>query len=542
MKKNNWLKALGMLAVVIGFSLSGFGATFPGSGFGPIPDGGISSTCGSDGTPIDVSFTVSGMSGALSNVEVNMSLTHTWMADVTATLIAPNGTSKVLFGYTGATTALGCGDSSDLAGPYTFKDSALAPPSGGWWQAATAAASTAALPSGDYRSTDIGGAGAVNPQPPTNLTTAFAGVANPNGVWKLRFTDGGSGDTGAVSAATLTLTTLDAANDMTGDGKSDFIIVRADGPVSLADSQGVNDFTGKDKVANMERKALSAPSVTGVGWWMLNNNSSSLGRTPLGVDTDFFQIADFDGDGKDDISVWTPGAQGNFKILRSSTNTVVMIPFGQTGDSPDVIGDWDGDGKDDIAVYRDGTPGSPQSFFFWASLATPTTINYVPWGTDGDVGLAMDYDGDGKLDPVVQRNGGGGAGNFWIRRSGTGQAAFIIYGLSSDFVVPGDYDGDGRDDICVSRNINFGGGTFKYFYILQSNGGGTPAAAIPWGIPGDFITQGDWDGDGKTDLGVWRPNADPNLVYFYARKPDGNALYYKFGQSGDYPVNNWNVH
>ena len=103
-------------------------------------------------TPKDVTFTVTvnDLAGRVRSVLVSMTFSpaHTFVGDLTATLIAPGGQSHVLFGRTGATTATGAGDSSDVAGPYFFHDNALAFPSGGgWWQAATAAGATVALPS-----------------------------------------------------------------------------------------------------------------------------------------------------------------------------------------------------------------------------------------------------------------------------------------------------------------------------------------------------------------------------------------------------------
>jgi hypothetical protein len=398
------------------------------------------------------------------------------------------------------------------------------------------------VPPGAYRTAALGGAGATNAV--TDMSAAFAS-APANGTWTLRITDGCTGDTGAITAASLTIgaaAPIDAPNDISGDGKTDFIIVRADGPALTG--LGVNDVTGKDEVANAEQRAGDAPQVA-TGWWTINNNASGAARQSLGNDTDFFLTGDYDGDGKDDLTVWSPGAAGiaGFKILRSMTNTVSTRLYGQTGDTPKIGGDWNGDGKDDLAVYRDGTAGSPQSFFFWSNETTPGSVNYIPWGTDGDVSYALDYDGDGKEDAAVQRNGGGGRGDHYIRQSSNGALVYIIYGLSSDFVIPGDYDGDGRDDIVVSRNANLGSGTLKYFWIRETDGGGTPQSPVQWGISGDFICQGDYDGDGKTDVAVWRANVDPTQNFFYVRRSsDGALMQFEWGQSGDYPVNNWDVH
>ena len=493
----------------------------------------------------NVTFNVSGITGAPTNVEIKnltFSPAHTWGGDVTATLIAPGGTSSVVFGRVGATTATAAGTSSDLAGPYGFRN----PADPNIWSVSA----TNPLPANTYTPVVSGGAGVTSPAPTVNLDAAFAGVANPNGTWTLRLRDGCDGDTGSVSAVTLTVdgaaVTANGSNDVTGDGKSDFIVVRADGP-PLAEFMGANDIAGKDKVGNMQRRAESLIPQAGIGWWTANGATSApIGRFDLGQDTDFFLTGDYDNDGKDDLTVWSPGAAGvaAFRILKSSTNTVSTRLFGQTGDDPTMGGDFNGDGKADLSVYRDGTAGSPQSFFYWADETTPTSVNYIVWGTDGDVAFALDYDGDNKSDVAVQRNVGGGSASFWIRQSSDGATVLIAnYGLSSDFVVPGDYDGDGRDDICVSRNANFGMGTFKYFWIRESDGGGNPQSPFQWGISGDFITPGDYDGDGKTDIAIWRSNVDPTLNFFYVRRSsDGLLQQMEWGQSGDYPVNNWDVH
>src|SRR5690606_27493018 len=84
--------------------------TFPGTGVGAIPDGGPG--CGVNGAPLDVTFNVTGLTGPVESVELDFTISHTWMGDVTATLIAPDGTtSLVIFGRTGTTSATGCGDS-----------------------------------------------------------------------------------------------------------------------------------------------------------------------------------------------------------------------------------------------------------------------------------------------------------------------------------------------------------------------------------------------------------------------------------------------
>src|SRR5439155_25199448 len=63
------------------------------------------------------------------------------------------------------------------------------------------------------------------------------------------------------------------------------------------------------------------------------------------------------------------------------------------------LGDFDGDGKDDPTIYRPSTG-------LWASLKSSTnytTSTTVSWGLSTDVPVPGDYDGDGKLDPAIFR-------------------------------------------------------------------------------------------------------------------------------------------
>src|SRR5690554_3061891 len=172
---------------------------FPGLGTGAIPDGGGSTSCGVNGAPLDVTFNVTGLTDPITSIEVDITMTHTYIGDVTATLIAPDGvTSLVLFGRTGAASATACGNSYDLGGTYLFTDIAIGD---NWW----AANGTA----GNYRTTEIGPQNPTTFSPVTSLNDTFGGMTNvnANGIWTLRFNDGGTGDTGAVSAANLMITT-----------------------------------------------------------------------------------------------------------------------------------------------------------------------------------------------------------------------------------------------------------------------------------------------------------------------------------------------
>jgi hypothetical protein len=308
------------------------------------------------------------------------------------------------------------------------------------------------------------------------------------------------------------MVTADAALDYNGDHKTDYVVVRNTG-------------------------GGSGGQVT----WFINYNGvgGTLGYA-WGISTDFFVSGDFDGDGKDDVTVWRPGAAGTaaFYILNSNGFTARVEPFGQTGDDPTVVNDYNGDGKDDVAVYRSGASAGQQSFWYYRTVAGGA-VTYVPWGVNGDFPNPGDFDGNGSADFQVQRNNGSGGGVFWtLLSTGTTQPQFV-FGTSSDLLLPGDYDGDGKTDVCVARGS---GGNIIWYYRPSSTGGAV--GPITWGISAtDFPTQGDYDGDGRTDTAIWRPSATPGASAFWVRNvATGATTTFPHGQQGDYPVANYNSH
>ena len=151
--------------------------------------------------------------------------------------------------------------------------------------------------------------------------------------------------------------------------------------------------------------------------------------------------------------------------------------------------DYDGDGKADIAVFRNGV-----WYIFQSSNAT---ANVVSFGTAGDdPSIVDDYDGDGKADPAVARNSG--MLKTWYVLGSTSGFTVRQWGLASDIAIPGDFDGDGKADFAVKRSDQPAGG-LATFYVDRSTAG---FESFAWGNNADIVAPGDYDGDSRTDIGV----------------------------------------
>lgn len=329
------------------------------------------------------------------------------------------------------------------------------------------------------------------------------------------------------SAVRLNFVPRDAPVDFNGDGKTDFSILR-----SASTSPG-SQWT----------------------WWSEINGTGETTVVDLGVRNRDQQVpADYDGDGKTDIAMFRfsgPEA-GNWYILQSSTGTYRIERFGQAGDSPTIVDDYDGDNKADLAVWRapSAAQGPGQAYVFYrGSLNNPQgNITYIPWGIrygtqqdQVDDIYTGDFDGDGKTDIAVQRRVDTSDPNynvpavFWIRTA-AGNVSQQFFGWASDRIVPGDYDGDGKTDICVARGFNSSPSETTWNIRYSS---GRPDEAIQWGAGAlDVFAQGDYDGDGTTDLAVYRRAGEFN---FYIRSSaTGSMIVKHWGDENDIPIAGYN--
>jgi hypothetical protein len=259
-----------------------------------------------------------------------------------------------------------------------------------------------------------------------------------------------------------------------------------------------------------------------------NSTPSGSGAAPgtpieLGQPGDVPVVADYDGDGRDDLAVWRP-SDGRWLVQTSSGAAVIDPVLGNEEDFP-APGDYDGDGKTNFAVWRPfPVAGEKVTGAHWLILrADGTQLPPVEMGEPGDLPVPADYDGDGREDLAVWRPSTG----QWIIKPSSGiKLPDVRLGQPGDFPLTGDFDGDGLSDFSVWRP------TTGEWFVHYANG--KNAATVVLGGPGDRPAIGDYDGDGIDDLALWRPSDGTWTIRASSSK---TVITVVNGQFGDIPVN-----
>lgn len=247
-----------------------------------------------------------------------------------------------------------------------------------------------------------------------------------------------------------------------------------------------------------------------VGGSAINRIVNPNAPTPRNV------VADFDGDLRTDPSVFRPST-GAWYIRQSFTNTLSGMLFGTNGDVV-TPGDYDGDGKTDAAVWRNGV--------FYVLRSSNNSVLVQSWGNPGDdPRVVADYDGDRRTDFAVFRQTAnpGDPALWFILQSSNNTQRSLHWGSTGDASVIGDYDGDGMNDVTVYRPST------NAFYVRRSRDGALMARQ--WGISSsDTIAPGDYDGDGQTDFAVFRRTT---AEWYIINSSNSTITSQQFGASGD---------
>ena len=206
-------------------------------------------------------------------------------------------------------------------------------------------------------------------------------------------------------------------------------------------------------------------------------------------------------------------------------NTLVWFPTGMTSSQA-----WPQPTTDTVytvTINNVVVSGSPRSFTYEVTIFDPATVVPMP----SKVGLFRPASGTFYLD----HNGNG----TW---DGCGTDRCLSIGMTGDIPLVGDWNGTGSSKVGLFRPAS---GTF----YLDQNGNGTwdgcgTDRCLSIGMTGDIPLVGDWNGNGATKVGVFRPSAGT----FYLDH-NGNGTWegcatdrcLQIGLTGDIPVvGDWN--
>ena len=233
----------------------------------------------------------------------------------------------------------------------------------------------------------------------------------------------------------------------------------------------------------------------------------------FGANGDTPVMADYDGDGGADATIWRP-TNGLWYGVNQAGAVVVQQLWGQPGDVP-VPCDYDGDGRADLVTYR------PRTGTYQGPLSGGGFFN-VSRGLQNDVPVYGDVNGDGTCDAGVFRAANAQGPLWYVPWTGGGGQLQIWFGANGDKPVMADYDGDGADDAVIWRPSNG-----LWYGVNQA---GAQVVQQVWGQNGDVPVPADYDGDRRADLITYRGGT------FLGPQTGGAFLNVSRGVAGDLPV------
>jgi WD40 repeat protein len=247
------------------------------------------------------------------------------------------------------------------------------------------------------------------------------------------------------------------------------------------------------------------------------------------------------------VGVYRPTTgQWLLRTSNSSGNANLAFTFGgQPGDQP-VAGDWNGDGRTDLGIFRNGT--------FLRGVITTTTaclrcfpvttvepMDPLQFGQAGDRPIAGDWDLDGIDDVGVYRSNT----STFLLRVVEGSTVIPCHGCPPQTIVRinttqfgsvGDLPvtGDWDGDGRVTIGV-FHDGVFQVTNdFFEPNGGSV------FGLIGDLPLAGDWTGTGSARLGLFHPST--GTMSLETKLGEGPDINFTFGSAGDLPVaGHWTV-
>ncbi len=297
----------------------------------------------------------------------------------------------------------------------------------------------------------------------------------------------------------------------------------------------VNDSSGQPGTTVMETIHLSGVLSSTAALISIRSALNPL----LAANTTYWVIVGAtDGNGV----TWTNGGGTVLPVARSNSGSP-WVASGSNSLGLDVVAM----SNTNVGIFRSG--------FFWLEdvdgnqmFNTPPDRAFAFGGVMGDIPISGDWNGLGTTKVGVYRPSNG---LFVLDYDGDGQftSADKAYNLGlgiqpGDIPVVGDWNGDGRDKVGIFRA--------GFLWILDTNGDGmfeqgTDQTIAFGGVNGDVPVVGDWNGTGTSKIGLFRDgffwilDANGDGVLDNVNQPGGDQAFAYGGIQGDVPViGDWN--
>jgi hypothetical protein len=283
----------------------------------------------------------------------------------------------------------------------------------------------------------------------------------------------------------------------------------------------------------------------------LNNGAGVLTQCNYAAGGVTMTLADFNGDGKQDVAA---GTAGGVQVLLNAGSGVLRAPpsISRIGGAFNVSmtmnsTDFNRDGYADLGMLDfwdehgwlipsiDVLLGGAKNVL---NISSGSGLGFASYYFDSGPPAIGDFNHDGYQDIAVgiigdlNPFGGTQTGNYMQIYFGDGKGHFPTQGpvvdLTTNFIAAGDFNGDGNADLA-----SLDGSAFE---ILIGKGDGTFAPAVTYSVGANpvFVLQRDLNGDGKKDIIV--VNRDSNDVSVLLGKGDGTFLPQKTFAAGTAPV------
>jgi hypothetical protein len=331
-----------------------------------------------------------------------------------------------------------------------------------------------------------------------------------------------------------------------------FFCAAAANPISAQINRSTYlDFTGDGKTdwAVFARVQTEGQRYT---FKILGNQTGSAPSQPFirifdyGLATiDVIIPGDYIGDRKTDLMAYRSGQPSIFYVSQFPIGTggIVferIVRWGMRGDRV-LQGDFDGDGKMDYTVVR-RTGNELTWFILSSSTGAMRAVNFGSSHYNYEPVNGADFNGDGRDELVVTVSDINNRGSryYWIGDAVTGAVISGIDHRGSNsyykdaYLPPADYTGDGKADlVAIRRNVRQ-----MIWYILDPATNTTKATYWGLGIENageipDIPVRGDYDGDDRQDLAVYRQT---DRTFYVLKSSDGGLIAQQWGEDSDYPL------